>query len=144
MKHIVSRMSSYFPNRWPLSYLNLTKNMKTYIRRQKHKQIFIHQDIKQKEPPQKYRLGRISNTKLLAGLNRFSCIAANIRIYDVQNHSVYPSVCRTDGYGTDRRVQEHALFRAKNVLYSFSSKTVRFECIVISALHVHLLSSKTP
>ena len=33
MKHIVSRMSSYFPNRWPLSYLNLTKNMKTYIRR---------------------------------------------------------------------------------------------------------------
>ena len=32
MKHIVSRMSSYFPNRWPLSYLNLTKNMKTYIR----------------------------------------------------------------------------------------------------------------
>ena len=34
MKHIVSRMSSYFPNRWPLSYLNLTKNMKTHIRRQ--------------------------------------------------------------------------------------------------------------
>ena len=34
MKHIVSRMSSYFPNRWPLSYLNLIKNMKTYIRRQ--------------------------------------------------------------------------------------------------------------
>ena len=30
-----------------------------------------HQDIKQKEPPQKYRLGTISNTKLLAGLNRF-------------------------------------------------------------------------
>ena len=27
MKHIVSRMSSYFPNRWPLSYLNLTKTM---------------------------------------------------------------------------------------------------------------------
>ena len=26
---------------------------------------------KQKEPPQKYRLGTISNTKLLAGLNRF-------------------------------------------------------------------------
>ena len=34
MKHIASRMSSYFPNRWPLSYLNLTKNMKTHIRRQ--------------------------------------------------------------------------------------------------------------
>ena len=32
---------------------------------------FKHQDIKQKEPPQKYRLGTISNTKLLAGLNRF-------------------------------------------------------------------------
>ena len=27
--------------------------------------------MKQKEPPQKYRLGTISNTKLLAGLNRF-------------------------------------------------------------------------
>ena len=26
-----------FPNRWPLSYLNLTKNMETYIRRQQHK-----------------------------------------------------------------------------------------------------------
>ena len=32
---------------------------------------FKHQDIKQKEPLQKYRLGTISNTKLLAGLNRF-------------------------------------------------------------------------
>ena len=32
--------------------------------------IFKHQDIKQKEPLQKYRLGTIS-TKLLAGLNRF-------------------------------------------------------------------------
>ena len=31
MKHIVSRMSSYFPNRWPLSHLNLTKTMKTHI-----------------------------------------------------------------------------------------------------------------
>ena len=71
MKHIVSRMSSYFPNRWPLSYLNLTKNMKTYIRRQQHKNFFKHQDIKRKEPPQKYRHGAISNTKLLAGLNRF-------------------------------------------------------------------------
>ena len=37
--------------------------MKTYIRRQQHKKIFKHQDIKQKEPPQKYRLGTISNTK---------------------------------------------------------------------------------
>ena len=45
--------------------------MKTYIRRQQHKK-FKHQDIKQKEPPQKYRLGTISNTKLLAGLNRFN------------------------------------------------------------------------
>ena len=71
MKHIVSRMISYFPNRWPLSYLNLIKNMKTYIRRQQHNKNFKHHDIKQKEPPQKYRLGTISNTKLLAGLNRF-------------------------------------------------------------------------
>ena len=39
-------MSSYFPNRWPLSYLNLTKNMTTYIRRQQHRN-FKHQDIKQ-------------------------------------------------------------------------------------------------
>ena len=38
-KHFVSRMSSYFPKRWPLSYLNLTKNMKKYIRRQQHKNI---------------------------------------------------------------------------------------------------------
>ena len=45
--------------------------MQTYIRRQQHKNILKHQDIKQKEPPQKYRLGTISNTKLLAGLNRF-------------------------------------------------------------------------
>ena len=37
MKHIESRMSSYFPNRWSLCYLNLIKNMKTYIRRQQHK-----------------------------------------------------------------------------------------------------------
>ena len=44
--------------------------MKTYIRRQQHKK-FKHQDIKQKEPPQKYRFGTISNIKLLAGLNRF-------------------------------------------------------------------------
>ena len=32
---------------------------------------FTHQDIEQKEPPQKYRLGTISNTKLLTDLNRF-------------------------------------------------------------------------
>ena len=44
--------------------------MKTYVRRQQHKR-FKHQDIKQKEPPQKYRLGTISNIKFLAGLNRF-------------------------------------------------------------------------
>ena len=77
---------------------------------------------------------------------RLVIVPADVRSHspDSVYHSVYPSVCRTDGYGTDRRLQEHALFRAKNVLYSFSSKTVRFECIVISALHVHLLSSKTP
>ena len=57
-------MSSYFPNRWPLSYINLTENIKTYIRRQQHKN-FKHQDIKQKEPPQKYRLGTIRNIKVV-------------------------------------------------------------------------------
>ena len=36
--------------------------MKTYIRRQQHKN-FKHQDIKQKEPPQKYRLGTSSRFK---------------------------------------------------------------------------------
>ena len=45
--------------------------MKTYIRRHEHKK-FKHQDIKQKEPPQKYRLGTTSNTKILAGLNLFN------------------------------------------------------------------------
>ena len=80
-------MSSYFSDRWPLSYLNLIKNMKTYIRRQQHKK-FKHQDIKQKEPPQKYRLGTISNTKLLVGLNRFYRIltspsaSANLPIFN--------------------------------------------------------------
>ena len=63
MKHIVSRMSSYFPNRWPFSYLNLTKNMKTYIRRQQHKNIFKHQDIKRKERKDNKRLEY--KTKLL-------------------------------------------------------------------------------
>ena len=45
--------------------------METHIRRQQHQKKFKHQDIKQKEPPKKYRLGTISNTKLLAGLNQF-------------------------------------------------------------------------
>ena len=46
--------------------------MKTYIIKAPTAQKSVkHQDIKQKEPPQKYRLGTISNTKLLAGLNRF-------------------------------------------------------------------------
>ena len=35
--------------------------MKTYIRRQQHKKNFKHQDIKQKEPPQKYRLECFDN-----------------------------------------------------------------------------------
>ena len=45
--------------------------MKTHIKGANSTKNFKHQDIKQKEPPQKYRLGTISNTKLLAGLNRF-------------------------------------------------------------------------
>ena len=40
--------------------------MKTYIRRQQHKKIKL-QDIKQKEPLKKYRLGTISN-KVTGGL----------------------------------------------------------------------------
>ena len=40
----------------------------------------------------------------------------------LHNHSVYPSVCRTDGYGTDRRLQEHALFRAKMFCTVFHQK----------------------
>ena len=37
-----------------------------YIRHKQHKKN-KHQEIKQKEPPQMYRLGMISNIKLLAG-----------------------------------------------------------------------------
>ena len=44
--------------------------MKTYIRSQQHK-TFKHQDIKQKEPPQKYHPGTISNIKPAVGLNPF-------------------------------------------------------------------------
>ena len=51
--------------------------MKTYIRRQQHKN-FKHQDIKQKEPPQKYRLGTISNTKLLTSINYMYELLAKI------------------------------------------------------------------
>ena len=43
---------------------------KLTIRRQQHKK-FKHLDITPKEPSHKHRLGTISNTKLLAGLNRF-------------------------------------------------------------------------
>ena len=48
-------MSSYFPNRRPLSYLHLIyENIHKAPTAQKH------QDIKQKEPPQKYRLGTVT------------------------------------------------------------------------------------
>ena len=36
--------------------------MEMYVMRQQHND-FKHQDIKQKEPPQKYRLGTNSNIK---------------------------------------------------------------------------------
>ena len=52
-----------FPNRQPLSYLNLTQNIKAYIRLKQHK--ILLQNVKQIEPEQKYRLGRISDIKLL-------------------------------------------------------------------------------
>ena len=58
-----SRMSSYFPNRWPLSYLNLTKKKYENIHKAPTAQKFKHQDIKQKEPQQKCRIGTISNIK---------------------------------------------------------------------------------
>ena len=47
-KHIVSQVSSYFPNRHPLSYSNLTKNMKNSMK------IRLH-NIKQLEQQHKYR-----------------------------------------------------------------------------------------
>ena len=43
-----------FPNRRPLSYLNLTKTMKTYIRLENSTKNRL-QNIKQIEPQQKYR-----------------------------------------------------------------------------------------
>ena len=49
-------MSSYFPNRWPLSYLYLTKKYVNIHKAPTAQKYFKHQDIKQKEPPQKYRL----------------------------------------------------------------------------------------
>ena len=60
--------------------------MKTHIRRQQHKNL-KHQDIKQKEPPQKYRLGTISNTQLLAGLNRFY-MAIKIMVCGTNHHLI--------------------------------------------------------
>ena len=64
-------MSSYFPNRWPLSYLNLTKSIKTYIRLQQHKNL-KHQDTKQKELPQP-TLRKVTNK------NRFDPLYVHVR-----------------------------------------------------------------
>ena len=58
-----------FPNRWPLSYPNSNKNVKTYTRLKQHKKRL--QNIKQTEPQQKYRLGTVSNMKLMDCLNPF-------------------------------------------------------------------------
>ena len=52
--------------------------MTTYIRRQQHKKKFIHQDIKQKEPPQKYRLGTISNTKHISATQAVKFVQINV------------------------------------------------------------------
>ena len=60
--------------------------MITYIRRQQHKNI-KDQDIKQREPPQKYRLVTISNKKLLAGLNRFYT-AVNLPLASAVVHNI--------------------------------------------------------
>ena len=54
-------MSSYFPNRWPLSYLNLIKKYENTHKAPTAQKNFKHQDIKQKEPTQKYRLGTIDH-----------------------------------------------------------------------------------
>ena len=61
--------------RWPLSYLNLTKNTKTYIRRQQHKN-FKHQDIKQKEPPQMFFHARFLEWDFLSDWAIFLIIAS--------------------------------------------------------------------
>ena len=119
MKHIVSRMSSYFPNRWPLSYLNLTKNMKTYIRRQQH--------IKQKEPPQKYRLGTISNTKLLAGLNRFY-MAMNIA--SVTLHWNYTTTCTRSFAFSHSAKKQHRCKRSRGSVVSLK-RAVTVSAIVM-------------
>ena len=66
--------------------------MKTYIRCQQHKK-FKHQDIKQKEPPHKYRLGTISNTKLLAGLNRFYMAITSLSAPAVVHNTVLFVLC---------------------------------------------------
>ena len=58
-------MRSYFHNRSPLSYLNLTKNYENIHKAPTAQKYFKHQDIKQKEPPQKYRLGTISRTTVI-------------------------------------------------------------------------------
>ena len=67
------------PNRWPLSNLNLIKNMKTYIRRQQHKK-FKHQDKKQKEPPQKYR--QVINLKTIPVSVLHLCTYRNGKCFD--------------------------------------------------------------
>ena len=69
MKTCRKSSEQLFPNRRPLSHPNCTKNMKTYIRLKQHK--IRLQNTKQLEPQQKYRIGTISNIKLLGGLNRF-------------------------------------------------------------------------
>ena len=82
-----------FPNRRSLSYPNLSKNTKTYIRFKQHKNSTSKYDFKM-EPEHKYRLGTISNIKLLkggGGLNRFyrrltspssSAVVRNIYLVD--------------------------------------------------------------
>ena len=109
-------MSSYFPNRWPLSYLNLTKNMKTCIRRQQQKN-FQHQDIKQtniktnkqtnkkKQQPkttnkkQKYCLRTTSN---FAGLNRFSWFSwLGPELLSLRMRK--PAICRYENKDADQQ-----------------------------------------
>ena len=65
----IRQTSGYFPNMWPLSVLNITKNINIHtaptaqkIKTPRHKT---------KRTTQKYGLGTTSNIDLLVGLNRF-------------------------------------------------------------------------
>ena len=67
MKIYRKQSEQLFPDRRLLSYPNLNKKYKNVHKIQAAKKL---QNIKQMEPQQKYRLGKIRNINLLGGLNR--------------------------------------------------------------------------